>query len=332
MLQDAGDGLQNKTRAGGVRARDSGLCEWMSSGTGRRLKKHFAVAAIRFRDALRRLRLWTALVVSLLPPALHANQGADFYHSAFARGRAAYRAGSNVEALRLLRIAAFGLINDARAYQVVSIYALLAADRLGDTKSADSTFAKIMEAEKIAGALSSVDLGPDRTAFEALLKKRGVTLPAPPAAPAVSIAATHDATAAGGVPAGGAHAAEPGPAAPALATPSPAATDGGSIAVAARPAKEPANGRLPAVRDWDRPPPASYVLQIAIACESATIAKLRSRLEEVSLESIPIRSRTCHKVFHGSFPTIEAAAAAAAGVQRRAKTPDPPAVVRRTAP
>lgn len=116
----------------------------------------------------------------LLPVAVFAASGDDFYQRLYQRGMVHFAAGEFDGAFTDLRRAAFGFVEQVDTFETAQVYATIAAHRLGrDTEARDSLL-RIVSAEKVQPHLRYVKL-PDavraevRTLAAALLTTQEAT-------------------------------------------------------------------------------------------------------------------------------------------------------------
>src|SRR5436190_13451370 len=99
-------------------------------------------------------------------------QSADFYRSLLRRGITDYAAGKNDQALRELRISAFGLLDSIPEYETAQVYIALINDRLKHEPETRAAIQHIFAAEKVSPQYVSLPLDETaRAAFEAVAKK-----------------------------------------------------------------------------------------------------------------------------------------------------------------
>lgn len=106
---------------------------------------------------MRRLYLVAALVVFLAIPASAAGVSPQ---QMLHRGVTSLEAGDANTAARRLRIAAFGLIGDAPAYANALVHLTVALHRSGDAAGAEKVVVKLVEVERVARVLHSLDVPP----------------------------------------------------------------------------------------------------------------------------------------------------------------------------
>src|SRR5215212_556360 len=125
------------------------------------------------KESMRRSFTAALVVLATLSATAPARaQGADFYRSLLRRGIADHGAGKNEQALRELRISAFGLIDSIPEYETAQIYIALLHDRLKQEPEARLAIQRIFAAERVAPQLTTLPLDPAaRSAFDALARK-----------------------------------------------------------------------------------------------------------------------------------------------------------------
>lgn len=130
-----------------------------------------------WRSVLRKVVVGLLL---LLPVAVFAASGDDFYQRLYQRGMVHFAAGEFDGAFTDLRRAAFGFVEQVDTFETAQVYATIAAHRLGrDTEARDSLL-RIVSAEKVQPHLRYVKL-PDavraevRTLAAALLTTQEAT-------------------------------------------------------------------------------------------------------------------------------------------------------------
>jgi tetratricopeptide (TPR) repeat protein len=140
---------------------------------------------------MRKLIQSTLLLVSIVAstPAFAAT-ATDFYVSLLRRGTADVEAGRNAEAVTVLRLAAFGLVDSIPEYETALAYLAVAHDRLKEQDRVRDTAVRILSAERIERRFAGLSLPSTiRAAFEAAARKvlssaEVATLTAPVPAPA----------------------------------------------------------------------------------------------------------------------------------------------------
>jgi tetratricopeptide (TPR) repeat protein len=125
---------------------------------------------------VRRLNLrhaaFAALVVVIFAAPLRAQGPSTFYTTLLERGLADAKIGNWKAAAQELRIAAFGLIDDLPRYQTAHVYGAIASERLGQFDEARNAAEKVVIAERISRAYTTLQLDPaTRSAFESLVAK-----------------------------------------------------------------------------------------------------------------------------------------------------------------
>jgi len=122
---------------------------------------------------MRRFFIAAVVVLATLASTATARADAtDFYRSLLRRGIADFGAGKNEQALRELRIGAFGLIDSIPDYETAQVYLALLHDRLKQEPEARLAIQRIFAAERVAPQLTTLPLDPAaRSAFDALARK-----------------------------------------------------------------------------------------------------------------------------------------------------------------
>jgi len=119
----------------------------------------------------------TALAVTLLmwiaaTGAAAAATPADFYLDLLQKGIAGYNAAQYGEAVGVLRVAAFGLLDATSHYQTAQVYRALAADKLNDPATARDAAQRVLAAERVQRTYASLPLpAAIRSSFESVAKK-----------------------------------------------------------------------------------------------------------------------------------------------------------------
>lgn len=144
---------------------------------------------------MRRFLIYLVLLCSLASGAATAAAAtpAEFYSSLLQRGVSAFTAGRYEDAVRHLRVAAFGFVDAVPLYQTAQAYLALAHDRLGQAERSREAARRVVAAERLEAAWGGVTLpSPARDAFEslaarvlapaelALLESSSVAAPPPP--------------------------------------------------------------------------------------------------------------------------------------------------------
>jgi tetratricopeptide (TPR) repeat protein len=122
--------------------------------------------------------LWSLLLV---PAALSAAPGDEFYQRLYQRGMAHFAAADYAAAVTELRNAAFGFVEQVDQFETAEAYASIAAHRLGHDADARDTLMRIVAAEKVQPHFRSVKLPDDLRAeidvvAATLLTKQEATL------------------------------------------------------------------------------------------------------------------------------------------------------------
>lgn len=116
---------------------------------------------------MRKLVLLVPLSLVLFTVALSVD--GSFYSALLERGKISFREGRYPQAVKELRIAAFGLLDSIANYETALVYLALAQQRTGDAAAAAMTVRKLLDAERVTPTYRSLTLeAPVRTAFEAL--------------------------------------------------------------------------------------------------------------------------------------------------------------------
>lgn len=113
------------------------------------------------------------LAVCLSAPANAATPGAaDFYSGLLRRGVAAFDAGRDDDAVRQLRIAAFGFVDSLDLYQTAQTYLALAHSRAGEESAARAAAAKVVAAQRQTRRFTVLQIPTTiRSAFLALAQR-----------------------------------------------------------------------------------------------------------------------------------------------------------------
>ncbi len=104
------------------------------------------------------LRKLVVLWLLLIPVALFAASGDEFYQRLYQRGMAHFAAGDYAHAFAELRNAAFGFVEQVDQFESAQAYAIIAAHRLGRDSDARDSLLRIVSAEKIQQHFRSVAL------------------------------------------------------------------------------------------------------------------------------------------------------------------------------
>lgn len=122
---------------------------------------------------MRKLIQSTLLLVALLASApAFAATATDFYVSLLRRGAADVEAGRNAEAVTVLRLAAFGLVDSIPEYETALAYLAVAHDRLKEQNRVRDTAVRILSAERVERRFAGLPLpAAIRSAFEAAARK-----------------------------------------------------------------------------------------------------------------------------------------------------------------
>ncbi len=122
---------------------------------------------------MRKLIQSTLLLVAILASApAFAATATDFYVSLLRRGAADVEAGRNAEAVTVLRLAAFGLVDSIPEYETALAYLAVAHDRLKEQNRVRDTAVRILSAERIERRFAGLPLpAAIRSAFEAAARK-----------------------------------------------------------------------------------------------------------------------------------------------------------------
>jgi hypothetical protein len=119
------------------------------------------------------IRMWAlAAVLVSTAGSLSAATPSEFYLGLLRRGTAAYEATRYPDAVKQLRIAAFGLVEAVDQYQIAQVYLTLTYDKLSDADRARDAAHRVFVAEKVERKYKSLPLSDStRTAFEAVAGK-----------------------------------------------------------------------------------------------------------------------------------------------------------------
>ena len=94
----------------------------------------------------------------------------NFYDARFQSGVADFNRGEYAHSVEEMRIAAFGRVDDLPRYEIAEIYLTVANEKLDHIEEARTSATKVLRAEMISAAYSSLDLPQNiRAAFESLL-------------------------------------------------------------------------------------------------------------------------------------------------------------------
>lgn len=97
----------------------------------------------------------------------------DFYQMRLEEGRIAFQTGSGVEAVNLLRIACFGLMDQPPLLSEGLVWLVLAQQKLDRLADADAALRRFLDVEKRFGAYGKASIPPEtRKEFERTLLKR----------------------------------------------------------------------------------------------------------------------------------------------------------------
>jgi tetratricopeptide (TPR) repeat protein len=111
------------------------------------------------------LRKLAVLWLLLIPVAVFAASGDEFYQRLYQRGMAHFAAGDYAHAFTELRNAAFGFVEQVDQFESAQAYAIIAAHRLGHDSDARDSLLRIVAAEKVQPHFRSVTL-PDAVRAE----------------------------------------------------------------------------------------------------------------------------------------------------------------------
>jgi hypothetical protein len=119
------------------------------------------------------LRMWALMAVLLgTAAAASAATPSEFYLGLLRRGTASYEANRHTDAVKQLRIAAFGLVEAVDQYQIAQVYLTLTYDKLSDPDRAREAAHRVVVAERIERKYAALPLPVGvRTAFEAAAGK-----------------------------------------------------------------------------------------------------------------------------------------------------------------
>ncbi|HET7434477.1 MAG TPA: hypothetical protein VFN10_07155 [Thermoanaerobaculia bacterium] len=113
--------------------------------------------------------LLASVAATAAPPAAH-----PFYRDMLRRGIEDAGTGNAEAAVKELRIAAFGLIDDVAAYQTAQIHLALASEKLGRSSDARAAAAKFLQAERTQASYAGLTLDAQtRAAFEKIVADAG---------------------------------------------------------------------------------------------------------------------------------------------------------------
>ncbi len=268
--------------------------------------------------------------VGLCSRSASASESLNFYRSLLDRGRELYAHGNDREALPLLRIAAFGTLDDVALFERAYVYIALASSRIGDRPGAVNAVARMIEAERVAPTFATLNLGADGAVFEKLARPLGFVARVPPAGQRTS---APSATAAS-IPSARRElenpsleplppAARPQPAPPAAPPASVSPQNRGASTEPSRtlikPSPEPGKGQRAR---------GLYALQIAIACQESTVNRYRGLFPQLRAMPIRLGERRCFRVLIGSYATAEEARADRNAVRLRTGEAGDPVVLR----
>ncbi|HYH06554.1 MAG TPA: tetratricopeptide repeat protein [Thermoanaerobaculia bacterium] len=150
---------------------------------------------------MRKILLAIAITLTtIIPLPVQAATPGEFHAGLLRRGIAAYEAGRNEEAVKHLRLAAFGFIDSIAQYQTAHTYLALTYDKMKDADRTRDSMRRIVQAERVERRFASIALPPAvRSAVMALagrlltatevelLRTTATGAPAPtPAGPAAS--------------------------------------------------------------------------------------------------------------------------------------------------
>jgi hypothetical protein len=123
---------------------------------------------------MRKFIRMSGLVAALLgsAAAVSAATPGEFYLGLLRRGTASYEASRHEDAVKQLKIAAFGLVDAVDHYQFAQVYLTLTYDKLQDSDRAREAAHRVYLAERVDRKYAGLPLPPAvRTAFEALAGK-----------------------------------------------------------------------------------------------------------------------------------------------------------------
>ena len=146
----------------------------------------------------------SGLVAALLgtAAAVSAATPGEFYLGLLRRGTASFEANRHADAVKQLKIAAFGLVDAIDHYQVAQVYLTLTYDKLQDSDRAREAAHRVYLAERVERRYAGLPLPSDvRRSFETLAGKlmspgepaallRGAEMPAPQPQPPRTITTT----------------------------------------------------------------------------------------------------------------------------------------------
>ena len=104
-------------------------------------------------------RVGVCVFVVVLVSAVPTTAAADappFYTAMLQRGIVAFEKGENARALDLLRIAAFGMIDEIPQYETAQLYMVLAAEKIHNLEDAQAAARKFAAAEHLAPSYASL--------------------------------------------------------------------------------------------------------------------------------------------------------------------------------
>ena len=78
----------------------------------------------------------------------------------FERGKSSLESGDTVSAVKRLKIASFGLLNDPEQYASALVYLSVALGRSGDAAGAAKAIEKLVEVERVEPVLASLEIPP----------------------------------------------------------------------------------------------------------------------------------------------------------------------------
>ena len=78
----------------------------------------------------------------------------------FERGKSSLESGDTVSAVKRLKIASFGLLNDPEQYASALVYLSVALGRSGDAAGAAKVIEKLVEVERLEPVLASLEIPP----------------------------------------------------------------------------------------------------------------------------------------------------------------------------
>jgi len=107
------------------------------------------------RAIVRKLMLWALLLV---PVAVSAAPGDEFYQRLYQRGMAHFATAKYAPAFTELRNAAFGFVDHIDQFETAHAYATIAAHRLGHDSDARDSLMRIVAAERIQPRFQSLKL------------------------------------------------------------------------------------------------------------------------------------------------------------------------------